>query len=685
MVKMVLGSSDSQATSVAALADNYTAAFESLISAFDNLANEDKLSGSAYTNIKSYGSSVVAPLVKAFILLADAAKADVQKLPDEYRAQVGGEDLDEETLTAQISAYATTIEANQTSATSLGKTEPMTDVVQASINSLNDAVASDTAAKAELEEKLRKLLEYNAQSSGFFSDIASLESAVTTGISQLQAGVTSFNGIFTLPSKKDLAWTKTVNSQWEEREAYLEAVDKVKKGKALKAKDVKAIERYQKKHPNVKLDKTVEEAQKVYRLKKNYKAVVAKVKDGKTLTAKDIKAIEAYQKAYPKAKLDADVLRLKKLADFKRKVDQMDPQTFKKTYKEVIRKYDSHDYMGLDANDLYVIERYKKIKNTPEYQAIPEPKVSKAFKKEVDGLSLKELKQAFPYLWHPVPGNQLSIEGYFQSETERQKELYVINRYYELLAKEPVSERSPTFMQDYVAYVNQTGLNPFTGKKASDDVMFMAKHYHTVQAVSAFGLTLTGGYMDYVGLKSGVSAAAVSDDVGEINSQLSSSKKMVSKASLTVSKYNDLYDYEFNGTTHPGPLAELPSTPNRNFYGGRYNSHVLTEDTIFYRAGSADNPMGQWFTIEAPTSRTQVRIDTAVKDIWTNPDGSYSGQSPIDKVYKIKMPKGTTIYDGPVGSQGGIYQGGLNKNQIFIDSPWNIDGVEVVDSWPIIQ
>ncbi|WP_373808985.1 T7SS effector LXG polymorphic toxin, partial [Streptococcus ferus] len=146
MVKMVLGSSDSQASSVAALADNYTAGFESLISAFDNLANEDKLSGDAYTNIKSYGSSVVAPLVKAFILMADAAKADVQKLPDEYRAQVGGEDLDEETLTAQISAYATTIEANQTSVTSLGKTEPMTDTVQTSINNLNDAITSDTAA-----------------------------------------------------------------------------------------------------------------------------------------------------------------------------------------------------------------------------------------------------------------------------------------------------------------------------------------------------------------------------------------------------------------------------------------------------------------------------------------------------------------------------------------------------------
>ena len=57
----------------------------------------------------------------------------------------------------------------------------------------------------------------------------------------------------------------------------------------------------------------------------------------------------------------------------------------------------------------------------------------------------------------------------------------------------------------------------------------------------------------------------------------------------------------------------------------------------------------------------------------------------FDKVYKIKIPKGTTIYDGPVGSQGGIYQGGLNKEQIFIDSPWNLDGVEVIDSWPIIH
>ncbi|MFM1608642.1 hypothetical protein AB6P19_10020, partial [Streptococcus mutans] len=65
------------------------------------------------------------------------------------------------------------------------------------------------------------------KSSGFFSDIAGLESAVSTGLSQLQAGVSSFTvkSGFTLPSKKDLEWTKTVNSKWEDREAELAKTD----------------------------------------------------------------------------------------------------------------------------------------------------------------------------------------------------------------------------------------------------------------------------------------------------------------------------------------------------------------------------------------------------------------------------------------------------------------------------
>ncbi|MGT2930052.1 hypothetical protein ACVR1G_07475 [Streptococcus dentasini] len=85
MVKMVLGSSDTQASSVATLADNYTTGFESILSAISTLKGSDKLKGTAYTNAKEYGDTVVTPLAKGMILLAEAAKTDTQMLPDRYR------------------------------------------------------------------------------------------------------------------------------------------------------------------------------------------------------------------------------------------------------------------------------------------------------------------------------------------------------------------------------------------------------------------------------------------------------------------------------------------------------------------------------------------------------------------------------------------------------------------------
>ncbi|AXQ79395.1 hypothetical protein DDV21_010060 [Streptococcus chenjunshii] len=218
MVKMVLGSSDSQASSVASLADNYTSGFSSIISAIENLANADGLEGEAYTNVKTYGSTVVTPLAKGFILLADAAKTDTQLLPDRYRSDVGSEDLDEDTLTAQISAYQSTIDANNTTLGKMEADDPNKSSVQSAVN-------DDTAEKGKLEEKLRKLREYDAASSGFFDDIADLETNINTGLSQLQTDVAAFNGSFTIPSKKALNWTKAINTKWEKRTLVMDYVN----------------------------------------------------------------------------------------------------------------------------------------------------------------------------------------------------------------------------------------------------------------------------------------------------------------------------------------------------------------------------------------------------------------------------------------------------------------------------
>ena len=132
---------------------------------------------------------------------------------------------------------------------------------------------------------------------------------------------------------------------------------------------------------------------------------------------------------------------------------------------------------------------------------------------------------------------------------------------------------------------------------------------------------------------------------------------------------------------NPGPLAEMPNQPAKNFYGGRYNMEVLQEDRIMYRAGNAQNPYGRWFTSEPPASVANVRIDTAVKTHWIDPKtGAYEASSYIDNVYAIKVPKGTTIYTGSVGPQGGVYVGGYNVMQTYIDAPWTF---EVVGKTPL--
>ncbi|MGM9544463.1 MAG: hypothetical protein ACI3T9_05715 [Romboutsia timonensis] len=142
--------------------------------------------------------------------------------------------------------------------------------------------------------------------------------------------------------------------------------------------------------------------------------------------------------------------------------------------------------------------------------------------------------------------------------------------------------------------------------------------------------------------------------------------------------------YTYNMVENPGPLAEINQGAASTFRSGMYNVTKLESDTILYRSGKAGggkNALGQYFTRE-PGTIIEGRIDSAVKAQWIDPKtGVLTGSSPLETVYEIKIPKGTTIYEGPAGNQGGIYLGG--GNQIFVSEPWKINGVEVISSSPI--
>ena len=140
--------------------------------------------------------------------------------------------------------------------------------------------------------------------------------------------------------------------------------------------------------------------------------------------------------------------------------------------------------------------------------------------------------------------------------------------------------------------------------------------------------------------------------------------------------------YEFNMVDNPGPLADNGAeSPALNFAGGRYNEEVLPEDTVLFRAGNDTNPFGQYFTRQPPSSELQTRIDGAVEWAWRDREGNITGYSDLTHGYALRIPKGSTVYSGPTASRGGILVGG--KEQIYVRAPWDLEGVEVLDKWPL--
>ena len=72
----------------------------------------------------------------------------------------------------------------------------------------------------------------------------------------------------------------------------------------------------------------------------------------------------------------------------------------------------------------------------------------------------------------------------------------------------------------------------------------------------------------------------------------SCSQSIDGSKSTVIYGTDDIANYKYNMIENPGPLAEIRNNPAQNFYGGRYNAEVLSEDKIYYRRGNSDNALG---------------------------------------------------------------------------------------------
>ncbi|MFC5833608.1 RHS repeat-associated core domain-containing protein [Nonomuraea insulae] len=112
------------------------------------------------------------------------------------------------------------------------------------------------------------------------------------------------------------------------------------------------------------------------------------------------------------------------------------------------------------------------------------------------------------------------------------------------------------------------------------------------------------------------------------------------------------------------------------FTGSRYTTRILTEDTVLYRAGNTARELGEYYSVQRPVGAIQTRIDKALPPVWD--DGK---ECIVNTGYAIKIPSGARVFEGEVANQGSWYMGGTD--QVYIREPWNIPGVEVLNSWPL--
>jgi hypothetical protein len=199
-----------------------------------------------------------------------------------------------------------------------------------------------------------------------------------------------------------------------------------------------------------------------------------------------------------------------KVETLEEKLSKMSRAELEEEYGTVIQSYKRFLTMGqgdnvtatMDYEDVKLIwKRYNEVKDDhlgllPSELAKVDPK----FKKRIDAMDQEALEEAYPELKtlismaHVNPYAQL-----FKSETERANYDYLLDRYFLLDSQKMLSWRDPAFQTKYDYYIIEEGIDPFTGKPATQEEINRAKDIKKVRAFTDSLQLASTLYTSYVG------------------------------------------------------------------------------------------------------------------------------------------------------------------------------------------
>ena len=414
-----------------------------------------------------------------------------------------------------------------------------------------------------------------------------------------------------------------------------------------------------------------------------------------------------------------------KVETLEEKLSKMSRAELEEEYGTVIQSYKRFLTMGqgdnvtatMDFEDVKLIwKRYNEVKDDhlgllPSELAKVDPK----FKKRIDAMDQEALEEAYPELKtlismaHVNPYAQL-----FKSETERANYDYLLDRYFLLDSQKMLSWRDPAFQTKYDYYIIEEGIDPFTGKPATQEEINRAKDIKKVRAFTESLQLASSLYTSYVGynqyynkpyttfsdvfskVKGKVPFFNRKLVIPEVNPKVETNVKNISGPAKTYDREHILRNIEESKIAressnfdqylakeslikYPTLLdskvkivdkAKLPDWIGESFTDSNYRTVVTTEEVTLYRTFGGYSDAGGGFVTTTPASnRIQAKIDTALLPEWKN-----------TRQYEavIKIPKGVELNIGKVAPQtinssGFILKGGAD--QVLLPNKWPLDWI----------
>ena len=215
-IDMILGSAQSQTNSIKSLTTKQIASYEEIERALTNFVTQThNLKGVTYDSAKAYCSSVLTPVIRGSILLDQAIARSNEQYINTYTGEVHNDSLKQSDLESAIEDTKSQIAFNERL---LNEHFEQDAVDLREVSNLQDKISSYRKIQHDLEEKLRKLLAFNAKSPSFFQEIESLKNAVDQGMAIANKSWSPTSKSFSIPSREDMGWTDIIEGKWEEKD-----------------------------------------------------------------------------------------------------------------------------------------------------------------------------------------------------------------------------------------------------------------------------------------------------------------------------------------------------------------------------------------------------------------------------------------------------------------------------------